>query len=212
MKSMKRLVALAIAASLPAFALAETSSWTIDPAHTDAGFAVKHLVISTVRGHFGKTTGTLKLDEKDLTKSSVEATVDTTSVDTRVQMRDQDLRSANFFDVEKYPTMTFKSTKVQKSGKDKLKVTGDLTIKGTTKPVTFNVTYANPIKGPKGETRRGFTAITTINRKDFGLQYSKMIEAGPVISDKVDIEIDAEAIRDTPKEQAKAAETPKAEK
>ena len=202
---MKRLIAVALAAVLPALALAETSTWTIDPNHTDSTFAVKHLVISTVRGHFGKTTGALKLDEKDITKSSVEATVDVTTIDTRVEKRDAHLKSADFFEVEKYPTMTFKSTKVQKSGDGKLKVTGDLTMKATTKPVTFDVTYTKPITDPGGNTRRGFSAKTRVNRKEFGLQYSKAVEAGPVVGDQVEVQIDAEATKEKAKEQAKAA-------
>ena len=206
---MKRFLVLALTAILPSLAAAEATSWTIDPAHTNSQFSVKHLVISTVRGQFGKTTGSLKLDEKDLTKSAVEATVDVTTIDTRVADRDAHLKSPDFFDVAKYPTMTFKSTKVEKAGKDKLKVKGDLTIKGTTKPVVFDVTYAPvAIKGMKGESRRGFSAATKINRKDFGLNWSKMVEAGPVVGDEVAINIDAEAI----KEQAKAVEAAKEEK
>ena len=200
---MKRL--LALAAALPLVALAETTTWKIDPAHTDSSFAVKHLVVSTVRGHFGKTTGTIALDEADLTKSSVQATVDTTTIDTRVADRDADLKSANFFDVAKYPEMTFKSTKVDKAGEGKLKVTGDLTIKGTTRPVTFDVTYSQPVKGMKGEKRLGFSATTRINRREFGLNYSKAIEAGPVVGDNVDLTLDVEAVKaQSPEETAKA--------
>jgi polyisoprenoid-binding protein YceI len=202
---MKRLIAVALAAVLPALALADTTNWTIDPAHTDSTFAVRHLVISTVRGHFGKTTGTLKLDEKDISKSSVEATIDTTTIDTRVEKRDTHLKSADFLEVEKYPTITFKSTKVQKAGADKLKVTGNLTMKATTKPVVLEVVYGKPITDPGGNTRRGFSAKTSVNRKEYGLQYSKAVEAGPVVGDKVDIVIDAEVIKDKPKEPAAAA-------
>ncbi len=196
---MNRLLALALAAALPALAAAETSNWTFDPAHSSAQFSVKHLVISTVRGQFGKTTGALKLDEQDITRSSVEATVDVTTIDTRVAARDADLRSRNFFDAANYPTMTFRSTKAEKAGDDRLKVSGDLTIRGTTKPVVWDVTYSPPTKGMMGETRRGFAASTKINRKDFGLAYSKMIEAGPVVGDEVAITVDAEAIKDKPK-------------
>jgi polyisoprenoid-binding protein YceI len=196
---MKRLIALALTVLLPGLALAGTSSWTGDPMHTDATFAVKHMVISTVRGHFGKLTWKMQLDDEDWTKSRVEATVDVSTIDTRVPGRDADLRSPNFFDVAKYPSMTFKSTKVQKRGDDGLEVTGDLTIKDTTRPVTFDVTYTKPITGGRGEIRRGFTARGKINRKEFGLLYSKAVEAGPVVGDQVDIEIDAEAIKDAPK-------------
>ncbi len=206
---MKRFLALALTAVLPALAAAETSNWTIDPAHTNSQFSVKHLVIYTVRGQFGKTTGALRLDEKDLTKSAVEATIDVTTIDTRVADRDTHLKSPDFFDAAKYPTMTFKSTKVEKAGDDKLKVTGDLTLKGTTKPVILDVSYSpTAITGMKGESRRGFSATTKISRKDFGLSWSKVVEAGPVVGDEVTIVIDAETI----KEQAKAASAAKEEK
>jgi polyisoprenoid-binding protein YceI len=206
---MKRFLALALTAVLPALAAAETSNWTIDPAHTNSQFSVRHLVISTVRGQFGKTTGALHLDEKDLTKSAVEATIDVTTIDTRVADRDTHLKSPDFFDAAKYPTMTFKSTKVEKAGDDKLNVTGDLTLKGNTKPVVFEVTYTPAaVTGMRGESRRGFSATTKINRKDFGLNWSKVVEAGPVVGDEVSIVVDAEAI----KEQAKAATATKEEK
>jgi polyisoprenoid-binding protein YceI len=196
---MTRLLALALAA-IPALAAAETTTWTIDPAHSDTTFAVKHLVISTVRGHFGKTTGTVQLDEADPTRSSIQATVDVSTVDTRVPNRDADLKSENFFDVAKYPTATFKSTKIEKAGADHLKVTGDLTLKGTTKPVTFDVSYTpKAITGMRGEQRRGFSATTRLNRREFGLNYSKAVEAGPVVGDEVQLEIDGELIKDQPK-------------
>jgi polyisoprenoid-binding protein YceI len=186
------LVALALA---PAVALAEASTWNIDPAHTEAGFSVRHLVISTVKGWFGKTAGKVVLDEKDLTRSSVEATVDVASVDTRIQKRDDDLRSPNFFDVARYPTITFKSTRVEKAG-DGLKVTGDLTIKGVTRPVTLDVSAPTPeIKDPWGNLRRGFSARTRINRRDFGLTYSAAVEAGPVVGDEVNVEINTELVK-----------------
>ena len=198
---MKRFLAFALAltAAIPALAAAETSNWSIDPAHSSSQFSVKHLVISTVRGQFGKTTGTIKLDEKDMTRSSVEATVDVNTIDTRVAARDADLKSPNFFDAARYPSMTFKSNKVEKAGDDKLKVSGDLTIRGTTRPTVWDLTYSLQTKGMMGETRRGFAATTKINRKDFGLSYSKAIEAGPVVGDEVAITIDAEAIKDQPK-------------
>lgn len=209
---MKRLLLLAVAAALPLSALAETTTWDIDPAHSDTSFAIKHLVVSTVRGHFGKTTGTLHIDDKDMARSSVEATVDTTTIDTRVAARDTDLKSENFFDVAKYPQMTFKSTKVTKAGKDKLKVTGDLTVKGTTKPVTWDVTYSQPVKGMQGELRRAFSGTTRINRREFGLSYSKAVEAGPIVGDKVDITIDLEAVQAKPGEASKAKAANEAEK
>jgi polyisoprenoid-binding protein YceI len=196
---MKRLIALAVALAAPAAALAQ-STWNIDPAHSNASFTIRHLVISSVRGEFGKTAGSLVLDEKDVTKSTVEATIETTSIDTRVADRDNHLRSPDFFDVAKYPTMTFKSTKVEKAGEGKLKVTGNLTIKDVTKPVVLEV--AGPtkeIKDPWGNTRRGVSAHTKINRKDFGLNWSKVVEAGPVVGDEVTIEIEAELLKQAPK-------------
>ena len=210
---MKRLLAFALALAGPSLTLAETTAWTIDPAHSSTSFAVKHLVFSTVRGTFGKTTGTINLDDKDPTKSSVESSIDVNTIDTRVADRDKDLKSPNFFDAEKYPTITFKSMKVQKAGGDKLKVTGDLTLHGTTKPVTWNVTYTKPVAGVKGEMRRAFTGTTRINRKEFGLTYSKMVEAGPVVGDQVDVTVDVEAIKAQPEsEQAKAQQATKEEK
>jgi polyisoprenoid-binding protein YceI len=196
---MKRLFAVALAAVLPAAALAQ-STWTLDANHTHSSFTVRHLVITNVRGEFGKTTGTIVLDEKDLSKSSVEATIETGTIDTRVADRDKHLRSPDFFDAAKYPTMTFKSTKVEKAGEGKLKVTGNLTIKNVTKPVVLDVTGpTQEIKDPWGNTRRGVSAVTKINRQEFGLTWSKTIEAGPVVGDEVSIEIEAELLKQQPK-------------
>ncbi len=192
---MKRLLALSLALA-PVLGLAEASTWSFDPNHTHSAFTIRHMVITNVRGEFGKTTGTVKLDEKDVTKSSVEATIDTTSIDTRVPDRDKHLKSPDFFDVEKYPTITFKSTKVEKAGQGKLKVTGDLTMHGVTKPVVLKVEGpTKEIKDPAGKTRRGIAATTTLNRRDFGLTWGKMVEAGPVVGDEVKIEIEAELVK-----------------
>jgi polyisoprenoid-binding protein YceI len=204
---MKRLASAALMAvavlAFPALAAAQTTTWNIDPAHTHSSFTVRHLVISNVRGEFGKTTGTIVLDEKDLSRSSVEAAVDTSTIDTRVADRDTHLKSPDFFDVQKYPAMTFKSTKVEKAGKGKLKVTGNLTIKDVTRPVVLNVEGPTAeIKDPWGKTRRGLSATTTINRKDFGLNWSKMVEAGPVVGDEVKIEIEAELLQAAGDKQA----------
>ena len=192
---MKRFLALFLAVAAPAAALAQ-SSWNIDPNHAHAGFTVRHLVISNVQGQFQKVTGTVALDEKDVTKSSVQATIDATTIDTRVPDRDKDLKSPNFLDVERYPTITFKSTKVEPAGPGKLKVTGDLTMHGVTKPVVLAVDGPTAeIKDPWGNTRRGLSASATINRKDFGLSYGKVIEAGPVVGDEVKIDIEAELVK-----------------
>jgi polyisoprenoid-binding protein YceI len=192
---MKRLVPFLVALAAPALALADAVTWNVDPAHTQTNFAVRHLVISTVRGEFKKTTGTVKIDDKDATKSAVDVTIDAASIHTREDKRDEHLKSPDFLDVQKYPTLTFKSTKVEKAGGDKYKVTGDLTLHGTTKPVVLDATVTQPIKDPMGKTRLGIQASTKINRQDFGVKWSKMIEAGPVVGDEVTIEINSELIK-----------------
>jgi polyisoprenoid-binding protein YceI len=195
---MKRL--LLSLALLPGLALAQASTWTIDPSHTHASFTVRHMVISSVRGEFGKTAGTVKLDEKDLTKSSVEAVIETASVNTREQKRDDHLRSPDFFDAEKNPKITFRSTQVEKAGPGKLKVKGDLTMNGVTKPVVLDVEGPTAaIVDMQGNTRRGIAARTTLQRKDFGLDWNKMVEAGPVVGDEVKVEIEAELVKQGPK-------------
>ena len=192
MNRIARIAAVA-ALALPGLALGATSTWNIDPAHTHAGFGVKHLVITTVKGEFAKTAGTLVLDESDITRSRVEVTIDVASVDTREPKRDDDLRSPNFFDAAKYPTITFKSTKVEKAGENRLKVTGDLTMHGVTRPVTLDVEGpTKEIKDPWGNVKRGVSATAKVNRKDFGLTWNAMIDAGPVVGDQVSIEIDSE--------------------
>ena len=198
---MKKILA-SLLSLLPAAALAATSTWSVHPAHSQVGFTVKHLVISNVRGEFGTYKGTLVLDEADVTKSTVEATIDATTVDTRVPDRDAHLKSPDFFDVAKYPSITFKSTKVAKAGKDGLKVTGDLTLKGVTKPVVLDVTTTPEVKGMSGESRRGFSATTKISRKAFGLTWSKTVEAGPVVGDDVRIDLELELVKEKPKTAA----------
>ncbi len=195
---MKKLVA-ALLSVTPVLALAAPTTWAIDPTHSQVGFAVKHLVISNVRGEFSKYQGKVKLDDRDITRSTVEATIDVDSVDTKVADRDAHLKSPDFFDAAKYPTMTFKSTRITKSGPDTLKVTGDLTLRGVTKPVVLDVTTTPEVKGMYGETRRGFAATTKINRKDFGLTWNKAIEAGPAVGDQVTIALDLEIVKDQPK-------------
>jgi len=195
---MKRLVPFLLALAAPALALAEATTWNIDASHTQSTFAVRHLVISTVRGEFKKTTGVVKIDDQDPSKSSVEATIDAASIHTREDKRDEHLRSADFFETQKYPTITFKSTKVEKSGGDKYKVTGDLTMRGVTKPVVLDATLTGEVKDPWGNTRRGVQARTKLNRQDYGLKWSKAVEAGPVVGDEVAVEIDGELIKAAP--------------
>jgi polyisoprenoid-binding protein YceI len=197
---------------VPGLALAST--WKIDPAHSSAGFSVSHLVISDVDGTFGKTEGTVVLDEKNVTKSSVEATIDATTIDTREPKRDAHLKSADFFDVEKFPTITFKSTKFQKAGKDKFKVTGDLTLHGVTKPVVLDVSApSKTITDPWGNVKRGAKATTVINRRDFGLTWdNKMQDGNAVVGDKVTVTLNLELAKqpDEAAGAAKPAEAPKA--
>ena len=191
---MKKLAAvLAALLAVPALA-AET--FKIDPAHTETGFTVKHLLISNVRGQFGKTEGVVVYDEADPSRSRVEATIDVASVNTRDEKRDGHLKSPDFFDVAKYPTITFKSTKVEKAGAGALKVTGNLTMKGVTKQVVLDVAGPSAeVKDPYGNVRRGLSATTELNRKDFGVSY------GPdaMVSDLVKVQIDAELIKDAAK-------------
>lgn len=181
----------------PGLALGQVSTWKFDPAHSHASFVVSHLVVAKVRGEFGKMEGTITLDEKDVTKSKVEATIDATTIDTREPKRDEHLRSPDFFDVAKYPAITFKSTKVEKSGKDGLKVTGDLTMRGVTKPVTLTVAGpTDTIKDPWGNVKRGASATTKLNRHDFGVSWSKTLDnGGLVVGNDVNVEIELELVK-----------------
>ncbi len=185
---------LAAIFSLPA--LAATSNWQIDPAHSSAQFAVRHLAISTVRGAFSSVKGAVQLDDKDVTKSSVDVTIDVSTVDTREPNRDKDLRSDHFFDVEHFPTMTFKSKKVEQLAPGKLKVTGDLTIRGVTKEVVLDLEGPTaPIKDPWGNQRMAATATTKINRQDFGVKWNAVMDnGGVVVGDDVSITIDVEMV------------------
>ena len=188
-------VALAAVLSLPDMAV--TTTWQIDPNHSSAQFAVRHLAISTVRGAFTKVNGAVELDDKDISKSSVDVTIDAASVDTRVPDRDKDLRSDHFFDVEKYPTITFKSTKVEQVAPGKLKVTGDLTIHGVTKQVVLDVDGPTPpVKDPWGNQRAAVNATTKINRQDYGVKWNATMDGGGlVVGDDVAITIDAEMVQ-----------------
>jgi polyisoprenoid-binding protein YceI len=168
---MKRFWLVAIAAVILAIpASAQVETWQIDPNHSAAQFAVRHMGISTVRGAFSKISGTVQYDPNDPSKTMIDVTIDTNSIDTRVEARDKDLRSPRFFDVEKYPTITFKSKHAESAGKGKMKITGDLTIKGVTKEVVLDVEGPNgPIKDPQGGQHMGASATTQINRQDFGV-------------------------------------------
>lgn len=174
--------------------IAGASTWQIDTAHSSAQFAVRHMMVSTVRGTLGKITGAVNLDEAELTKSAVEATVDATTIDTREPKRDAHLKSPDFFDVAQYPTITFKSKKVAKLGDAKFQVTGDLTMHGVTKEVVLDVEgVPRPFKDPMGNLRLGGIATTKLNRKDFGVQWNKTLDGGGLmVGDDVDVTIDLE--------------------
>lgn len=193
-----RSFALFLAASMftATFLAAQTTTWTIDPNHSTAQFTVRHLAISNVSGNFTKVTGNVVLNDKDLTQSQVTATIDASSVDTRVPDRDKDLRSPNFLDVEKYPTLEFKSKRIVNSG-GKLQMIGDLTLHGTTREVTLDVDGPTPeLSDPWGNVRRGFSATTTINRKDYGVVWNNTLKTGEaVVGDNVKIQIDVEIMR-----------------
>lgn len=178
-------------AVLAASAAAQAGAWQIDPMHSSAQFAVKHLGVSTVRGAFTKVSGSAKYDPADLSKLSLDASIEAASIDTRVDMRDKDLRSSNFLDVEKFPTITFHSRQVKDAGSGKLQIVGDLTIHGVTKEVILDVDGPSGIiKDPWGNQRIGASASTKINRHDFGVN-----GAPGVVGDEISITIDTELIQ-----------------
>lgn len=174
-----------------------TTTWNLDPAHAVAEFKVKHMMISNVKGQFAKVTGTLTLDESDLTKSRVEATIEAATIETRDAQRDAHLKSADFFDVEKFPTLSFKSTRTTRAGDGELAVEGDLTIHGVTRKAMFAVEGPTPAtKDPWGNTRVGISATTKINRKDFGLTWNSALETGGIlVGEEVSITLEAEFIK-----------------
>ena len=192
------IVSTFVAAALALPTIGRASTWDIDPAHTSAQFAIRHLMVSTVRGDFRKVSGKVNLDEQDATKSMIEANIDVASLNTGIEKRDEHLKSPDFFDATKYPAMTFKSKKIQSAGGEgKYKITGDLTIHGTTKEVVLDFEgNLKPIKDPSGKTRVGGMASTKINRKDFGLNWNKALETGGVVvGEDVTITVDLEMIQ-----------------
>ena len=194
------LIAFAFLASLATVSgplVAQSPTWTIDSNHSSAQFAVKHLMISTVRGAFAKVSGTVQYDGKDVKSVVVEATIDPATVDTRVANRDEHLRSADFFDVAKFPTMTFKSKRVEAGAAGKFKLIGDLTMRGVTKEVALDVEGPGPVqKDQKGILHSGAQATGMIKRSDWGLTWNRALEAGGVtVSDEVQITIDVEFTR-----------------
>ena len=168
--------------------------WQIDATHSQVVFAVRHMVVSTVRGHFSAIRGTLEFDEAHPENASIEAEVDVASIDTRDKNRDAHLLSPDFFDAQKYPVISFKSTKVERAGDD-YKVTGDFTLHGITRSVSFNVEYGGTVKDPYGLTRLGINGHTKISRKDWGLTLNPLLETGgAVIGDEIKIEFELEAV------------------
>jgi polyisoprenoid-binding protein YceI len=171
------------------------ATWNVDPAHSHVEFAVRHLMISTVKGRFADVSGAVVLDEQDITRSSVEVTIGVASIDTRTGQRDDHLRSGDFFDVERFPTITFRSRRIERDGDD-LRVSGDLTIRDVTREVTLAVTPEGRGTDPWGGVRAGFSATTKIAREDFGLTYNQALETGGVlIGNDVKIAIEVELIK-----------------
>jgi polyisoprenoid-binding protein YceI len=195
---MKKAFILAVLAfSLASASFGQSSTYQIDPAHSNAQFVVRHLGISNVQGQFTKVSGTVQLDEGDVTKSTVNATIEVNSLDTRVAARDKDVLSEKFFDAAKFPSMTFQSKKIVRGADGKLKLVGDLTIHGVTREVTFDVDGPTAaIKDPWGNNRRGVSATTKINRQEFGLTYNSALPSGELaVGDSVTIILDIEIIK-----------------
>lgn len=168
--------------------------WVLDSTHTRVGFSVKHMMVSTVRGAFHSYRGNVQLDPQDFTRSTIEGEVDVASIDTHNEDRDKHLRTGDFFDAETHPKITFKSTSISKKGDD-YAVTGDLTIRGVTRPVTFDVEFGGTAKNPWGKTIAGLSASATIDRKDFGVSFHAALETGGlVVADKVKIDLEAEFV------------------
>lgn len=173
-----------------------TQRWDIDTGHSSVQFSVRHMVISKVRGRFTRWSATLETDGDDLATAQITANIDITSIDTGVADRDNHLRSADFFDADNHPEMIFKSTRVERLGEGRLKLVGDLTIRGTTLETELDVEHSGEVKDPWGNLRVGFTAKGSVDRKAFGLTWNQALEAGGVlVGDRVDIEIEVEAVK-----------------
>ncbi len=168
--------------------------WKFDPFHTQVEFSAKHLAMMTVRGHFAEVTASGDIDVEHPERSRLEATINTASIRTHNQQRDSDLRSSNFLEVEKYPTMTFKSTKIEPAGQERYTMTGDLTIKGNTRPVTLNVVRYGEFTDPNMGHRIGYAAQGEINRRDFGMTFSMVLDGKLIVSNEVKINIEGELL------------------
>lgn len=170
-------------------------SWSIDPAHTHVSFSARHMMVTTVRGQFKQYRGTVNFDPAEFTRSSFEGEIDVASIDTGNTQRDDHLRNSDFFDAPNHPKITFKSTRIESKGDGEYVVHGDITIRGVTKPLALDVEFHGTSKNPWGQTVAGLSARATVNRKDFGVSYNAVLEAGGVaVSEKVKIEIDAELV------------------
>jgi polyisoprenoid-binding protein YceI len=177
-------------------AAAGPNTWQIDPNHTSTGFSVKHMMVSTVRGTLGPVTGTIEYDGTSVDGIKADVTIDLNGINTGNANRDKDLRSENFFEVAKYPNATFKSKRVQDLGEGRFRMVGDLTLHGVTKEVALEGDGPSAIlKQPNGSQRVGASATTKINRRDFNLQYNRMIESAPVVGDEIQLQIDIEATK-----------------
>jgi polyisoprenoid-binding protein YceI len=172
------------------------NNWNLDTVHSGINFSVRHMVVSKVRGRFSKFTGNVELDESDLPRSVVEATIDASSIDTGSAQRDEHLRSADFFDVEHFPQIRFRSTGIEKVGGDRYRLIGELTIRDVSREIALDVEYGGRGKDPWGNERVGFTARGTLDRKDFGLKWNQALETGGVlVSDRVEIELEVQAVK-----------------
>ena len=194
---MHRLVLTVAAVAALAAPAGAGTAWQIDSAHSSVQFSVRHLMISNVRGEFTKVSGAAETDDQDLTHSKVQATIDAGSINTREQKRDDHLRSPDFLDVAKYPTITFTAKKIEKAGDDRYKMTGDLSLHGVTREVVLDVVSSGPpIKDLMGMTRAGARATAKINRKDFGIVWNKALDGGGfAVGDDIDVTIDVEGIK-----------------
>ncbi len=173
-----------------------TNNWNLDTVHSGINFSVRHMVVSKVRGRFAKFSGHVTLDEGDLTRSTVEATIDASSIDTGTAQRDEHLKSADFFDVEHFPQIRFRGTGIEKVGTDHYRLRGELTIRDVSREIALDVEYGGRGKDPWGNERVGFTARGALDRKDFGLKWNQALETGGVlVSDRVELELELQAVK-----------------
>lgn len=193
----RTLAVVALAVSLLAAPFARAATWEIDPAHTSIQFSVRHMMISNVRGEFGKVAGKVEADETNPTAARVEATIEAASIDTHNAKRDEHLRSPDFLDASRFPTITFRSKQAERAGEGRWKITGDLTLHGATREVVLEVDGPTPaVKDPGGNTRAGAQARTTINRQDFGITFSKALDGGgALVGDEIAITIEVEVVK-----------------